>query len=502
MSIQELDPSVVSSVMSEYRPGTGSDRYIRFIEDVMGERVGSVQRRLLESLESSRRTVAIGANGVGKSYGIGALGGIAALYCNPSCTVNVTSGSYGQLDDTIWKPIKSVHRSSPLPGRTLDNKRELKSGLDGQWYLKCLSPRHPADLEGRHNRRMIYIVEEADKPGITSEHIDSIESTATDSQDRVIVLANPPKNQTNSVADLMAAEKWETLRFSSFESRNVQIDVGNKSGEKIPGLVELSEIKENWEDWNESEWPGHEEAFSAHRQYDTLDERWYRRRAGVVPPEDTGVWRPLSPSAIREAYRRDPVDLRIREMPTSVGIDVARSDDMTVMVGVHDRELRVHYAERGTDHTIQLADLSEIIREFPALDIAVDAVGEGSGLADELSVEFPNVTRFSNGMKPVDESEYYDSWAESLDLLGEFLENGFIRDENIRKELLVAAGTITFSERSLQSRGGPSGTNVIEASKKEKVTDELGHSPDYLDAALMAVWTEAAIQKSNQQLTW
>jgi hypothetical protein len=115
----------------------------------------------------------------------------------------------------------------------------------------------------------------------------------------------------------------------------------------------------------------------------------------------------------------------------------------------------------------------------------VDAVGEGSGLADELADRFASVERYSNGMKPRQESEYYDAWAEALAAFGEFLDSGgSFSDRHIYKEAMAAARTIEFETRALTSRGG----DVIEATSKSEVKDRLGHSPDYLDAALMAVW--------------
>lgn len=503
MSVQGLNPETVQEILRLYAPGTGPDRYVRFITERLDYRLDPVQRRLLEALEQHRRVVGVGANGVGKSYGIGGLGSIAALYCNRDCTVNITSGSYGQLDDTIWKPIKSIHRSTPLPGRTLDNKRELKSGLDEEWYLKCLSPKHPADLEGRHNRRMIYIVEEADKPGITDEHIDSAESTLSDEDDRLFVIANPPKEETNIVSKLIDSEKWHTINFSSFESHNVQVDIGNRSGPKIPGLIELSEIRENWESWNKSDWPGHEIAFTAHENQNSLDIRWYRRRAGIRPPEGAEQWSPFGVMLVKRAYRRRNPPVR-HETPTSVAIDVARSGDKTVMIGVHGPELRVHYAEPGTNHAVQKQELRRLIEPWPkSVQKTVDAVGEGSGLADDLDMWFPNVVRYSNGSEARQRDEYYRCWGESLALLGEFLDDGgVIHSDELRRELLVAASTVTLSEKTLKSRGGPDGTNVIQASPKDEITDELGHSPDYLDAAAMAVWRERSEPQSITQLTF
>lgn len=473
-----------------YRPGTGPQRYSEFCRDWLGLETTYPQREILEALEQHRRVVVVTGNGIGKSY-IAAGGSIAALYCNTDCTVNITSGSYGQMDDTIWKPITSLHRQSQLPGRTLDNTRELRTELDEEWFLRCLSPRHPSELEGRHNDRMIYIVEEADKPGITPEHIDSVESTVTDSDDRVLVIANPPEDEGNVVHDLMESEKWETINFSSWDSHNVRVERGLEDGDKIGGIIDTSEIRENWEDWNGEQWPGLESAIAQSTkgtdEFRTdLDTRWYRRRAGVMPPEGSDKWRPFGISDVEAAYNRA---VEATEFPDTVGIDVARSGDNTVATGKHGNELRTHYARKGTNHRTQKEELKGILFKVNSPELAVDAVGEGSGLADELAADFAHVERFSNGMKPAQESDYYDAWAEALDLFGDFLDSGgAITDRHLYEEAKAAARSVEFGTRSLTSRGG----DVIEATSKSVIKDRLGRSPDYLDSALMANWLDMA----------
>lgn len=467
-----------------YKPGSGTDRYVRFVEDWLDIRVPTIQSAILEALESNRRVVAVAANGVGKSY-VAAAGAIAALYCNPNTTVNITSGSYGQLDDTIWKPIKSLHRNSQLPGRTLDNTRELRSGLAESWYLKCLSPQYPGDLEGRHNERMVYVIEEADKPGITREHIDSAESTITDEDDRMLVIANPPTDETNVVKALMESDKWQTLQFPSWESHNVQ-----HPDDTIPGLVEESEIRENWEEWNNEAWSGLDAAISESHERTDLADRWYRRRAGIIPPESSDTWRPFSISDVREAWK---ISSEHSLEADTAAIDVARSGDETVLAGKHADTIKTHYANQGYNHVQQKKDLSDELDVLGGPETAVDAVGEGSGLADELNERF-NITRYSNGAKPNEESEYYNCWAEALAHFGSFLERGCIDSRELFEQAKVAAQVIEFREKDLTSRGG----GVIAATPKDKLKDALGKSPDHLDAALMANWLDMA---STQTVT-
>jgi len=478
-----------------YKPGTGPQRYVEFVEDWLGLRVPTIQRQILEALEQHRRVVAVAANGVGKSY-VAAAGSIAALYCNPHTTVNITSGSYGQLDDTIWKPIKSLHRNSQMPGRTLDNTRELKTEISEDWYLKCLSPQYPGDLEGRHNERMVYVIEEADKPGITREHIDSAESTITDEGDRMLVIANPPSDETNVVKSLLESEKWETLQFPSWESHNVQ-----NPDDPIPGLVEESELRENWEAWNNEAWPGLEDAIKASQNRTDLSNRWYRRRAGRIPPEGSDKWRPWSIGDVEQAFNRDVPDTRIT--PSHVGIDVARGGgDKTVMVGLHGPRATVHYDELGSNHRDQRIELQDEISEWANPEINVDAVGEGSGLADELDSRVPNVNRFSNGETAIDDENYRYKWGEGLQLIGEWLRSGgSLSHGKLYEELKVAAGVLEFREKRLSSRGG----KIIEATSKDRLKDELGRSPDYTDSLLMALHsreTDSSDEKASMTFGW
>jgi len=207
-----------------YRPGTGSDRYARFVEDWLGIERTTVLDELARSLDENEQTLAIGGNGVSKSYSASALG-VAALYCNPHTVVPITAGNGDTLKNSIWKPIKSLWRNSQLPGDYKDNDRSLHTGFDDEWFLECHSPKYPEDLEGDHNANVIYIIEEAEKPGVTAEHIDSARSTLGE-DDHILVLANPPTDESNIVHELEQRDSWNVLRFPTVESRNARADRG------------------------------------------------------------------------------------------------------------------------------------------------------------------------------------------------------------------------------------------------------------------------------------
>ena len=173
--------------------------------------------------------------------------------------------------------------------------------------------------------------------------------------------------------------------------------------------------------------------------------------------------------------------------PQASAVDVARSGaDDTVAASVAGQRLPIRHEESGDSHTAQRDDLSAEFGSDEPHPIAVDALGEGSGLADMLEERFAEVIRFGAGNEPTAERTYYSCWEEGLDLLGDWLaDGGVITDRKLYEELLVAARTVEFEERHYASRG----TEVLKATaSKADLKDVLGRSPDRLDAAYMAVW--------------
>jgi len=485
----------------KYKPGTGSDRYARFCEEILGFDRTRVFDEIAESLESNRQTLVIGGNGLGKSYGASGLA-LAALYCNYQTVVPVTAGNGDTVKNSIWKNVLSLWQGSELFGDFNKSDRSIKTEVDPKWFLECHSPKNPEDLEGDHNANVIYIIEEAEKPGVTGQHIDSARSTLAE-DDHILVLCNPPTSEANIVSELESRDSWNVLRFPTWESRNALVDRGLSEQPKIDGLSGVGKMQDDWKEYHDDPWPGIQEVIEISSPYvnsdgeptvreyeavaendefrEDLHQKWYKRRVGISPPDDSESWRPFSISDVEEAYRRDLGNTRIT--PAYCGIDVARSGgDRTVMVGLHDNEAVVEYEEQGNNHHSQRLDLQDELQAWPQPEVNVDAVGEGSGLADELDARIPNINRFGNGEKALND-DYRYKWDEGLQLIGEWLRGeGSFSHGKLYEELKIAARVVEFSERTLTSRG-----KVIEATPKDDVKDELGRSPDRLDALLMAL---------------
>jgi hypothetical protein len=338
----------------------------------------------------------------------------------------------------------------------------------------------------------MYVVEEADKPSITQEHIDSAESTITDDRDRMVVIANPPKDESNIVYDLMQKDDWHVVQFSSFESRNVKIDAeieGYQDKDRIPGLVNLEKIKQNWRSWNQKEWPGFEEARDSRDP--ALDSRWFRRRLGEIPPSDGTIHRPIYPEHVDEAAATvtedDEEPLTKDEIPLvrkGIGIDIGhQGGDRTTVIEVRGNHLVVFATEQFNRHYENRRLIDQTMDAAPLKGhLAIDAIGEGSGPADDADLEYPNAFRFKASSNALQRSEYYDKKTEAYDLLGQFLrDGGVVHNDRLLEELYAAGRAMEFTERSVRG-------DVVLRTTKSGVRDRLGRSPDLLDAASMAVW--------------
>ena len=484
----DVDPSRFTS---------GRDRYVNFAEEVLDLRLAREQKQLLRALAEHDRVVIMSGNGPGKSFGV-AIAKLAFLSTNLDSTVLGTSGSYSQYIDAVWRPMKTLHREAKarvgLPGETYDGGQPTLE-IDDDWFAKVVSPRDPGDLEGRHADSVLVVIEEADKKFITDEHFDSAGSSITDDNDRMIAICNPPRDESNPVVDRLESDRWHTIQFSTLDCHNVRVDAGELDEEKIPGITDLSTVIDDWEAWNDEPWPGLEEARhvsdpDSEGFREDLDERWYRRRAGVIPPAGAEAFRPFTREDVEEAF--DPSYRTLTDGVEATGIDVARSGDRTVAASVASNILDIRYSEQGTNHTEQAGRLRSLLQPDPAHPIAVDAVGEGSGLEDMLAETFPTTIRFGAGGTPQSKTEYYDCWAEGMHLLGKWLrDGGKFADRELREELLVAARVLEFEERHYASRG-ESGADVLKLSSKSDLKDVLGRSPDHLDAAYMAIWARDA----------
>ncbi|WP_089650101.1 DEAD/DEAH box helicase family protein [Halobacterium hubeiense] len=494
MSAEGL-PDVVEQRLPENY--TGAEKYWQAAQDWFGITLSPEQREILEHVATHQYTHLEGGNGFGKTFGIVALALSFHKRHYPSSVV-VTSGTYGKLKRTFCADAEGLHKNSPLFGEWKWSPNP-HIDIEGEptWQFEVISPEDPGELEGVHNDHVLVIVDEADKKDVDLETLDSMDSLISDQNDRMVVISNPPEDETNAVANMPEIGlEPEKLQFSTFDSHNVHVELDRRSGDRIPGLTGLHKLKKKWEAHNGEPWPGYDEAramsLPGHEDFrKDLNTLWYRRFAGIMPPAGASKNRPIELDVVNRAYVANADDLDTSGSREGSGIDVARSGDRTVQIDEREGALDVEYSEPGTNHTVQFNKMWRGLDEEPGAQISIDAVGEGSGKADDTAERYPVVDRFKNGENAVQDDEYKDRWTEGLCELGKYLEQGGeFTDTRLRKELQIAARVLTLEERYVKSRDA----TVYVADPKADIEERLGHSPDHLDAAIMAVCAAKDLQ--------
>jgi len=517
----------LKAIIRHYR-----NRPVEMMED-LGYTLSDTQKGILRACLEHDRILVWSGNGTGKTAGV-----MMAAYWFTTTRYNtvglVTSGNFPVLNDTSAPFLEAIHkraidRMPALAAAATWKNSPAQIDFDDapEWFLRFRSPRNARNLEGRHGRRAFVVIDESDKDDVTEAHFSSATSTASGDTDIVVAIANPPQDKGSVAYQKWKSDRWHTIEFSSFDSHNVKREIGElPAGDDrghIPGLVELDLIIDDYEAWNGFDWPGVDEARSAVGRDEQgrrvalddhdreLDPRWYRKRLGVLPPSGSGVLRPFYERNIddavdryRTAVQRGRLPIRPGELPVQqLGNDIARDGgDRTILIGRYSepKVLDILVDQRPGDHErnfdILIDAEGKIDRPGPWV---IDAVGEGSALADRIRAQRPRVARFDGSENADEEDEYYNRATEAYVHLGQFLKGGGMIPPNtdLERELRMAARVMTLDERKLRS-----GT-TLKANGKDtlKKDDYLGRSPDLLDAAALACYTGFQTQAEIPSVT-
>lgn len=469
------------------------------IADYLGLTVTDAQQRICRALVNNENLLVVTANGLGKSYILAAITNVWLLCLYPAVAF-ATSGTEKKMRRTYCRPVENLHDNAriALPGTYKKQPDRIDFKEDPEQYFEASSPKDAGELEGVHAAYTLAIIEEADKDEVDDAVVDSMESLLSDERDRIIAIANPPDDEVNIVYELMNDPTWTTINLSSFDSHNVQVELGEVDAEMIDGIATVHKIKKDWRRFNRTEWPGIETARNS-GDNPALDERWYKRRLGQIPPATASAHRPFTTDHVEAGFEREP--RATTATPQAIALDVARSaGDYNALVAVFGDSLRILDHWNGMDHVENEAHVRDLIETGWGCPFPIDAIGEGSALADRISTWYPNTIRYKANSFPEDPRNYKNSYSEGMDILGSRLETDLAYDDmRLREELLAAARSVEYEETYVSKFDA----EVFDLESKDEIKETLERSPDILDAAYMAAHTAGEVPTAQSvPATW
>lgn len=241
----------------------------------------------------------------------------------PSITYCFAPG-YEQINDLLFKEIRTQRAGQRLPGRVLETP-EIKHR--GDWFVKGKATNNAHGqgterIQGQHGPRLLFVVDEAE--GVPDFVYDAIDSMASGGL-AIILLAANPRTRTSRFHKLAASPRCRSFRISSLFHPNV-----TSGRDLIPGAVNRSWIDSKLD-------PGPSQLAEVTKAYDadalTFSVPW---RPGLIyRPRPEFLWRVMgiAPSGnttdtlipvgrYEAAKARQPVPRNPHQ--ARAGVDVAR----------------------------------------------------------------------------------------------------------------------------------------------------------------------------------
>lgn len=430
-----------------------------FARDALGLRVWSRQAEILRAVAAHKRVAIRSGHKVSKSttFVVLALWFIAT---RPRARVVMTSASYRQVRDILWKELRRVIGAAPMPvlnearGDTLATDPETGLQLRDGREVVGVSTNEPERIAGYSGPEMIFLLDEAS--GISEAVFEALEGNRAGGA-RIVLASNPTKTAgTYFDAFHRSAEFWHRIHISSEESPNV-----TGLEEPIPGLATRDWVDEKRREWGES---------SALYQV---------RVRGNFPAQ--GERAVVALTDVVAAVERYDETLDDHE-PLVLGLDVARfGDDESVLAARRGRRvlpLRAFSKLDGPDLAGRVLEAARELRrpgEVPV--VAVDVIGVGASAFDVL-VRSSEVRAVAVNVSEKATTEGYHALRDQLwGAVRDFLRgDGAIPDDaRLQAELLAP-------EYAFDAQGR------MKVESKEAMKKRLGRSPDRADAVALTIY--------------
>lgn len=451
-----------------------------FIPTVLGDNLWDDQNRIIESVRDNPKTAWRSCHGIGKSFCCARLC-LWWLYSFPRSIVITTGPTWRQVEDILWKEIRSAYANSivPLGGYLAPSATVLS--IDGkEWAAIGLSTNDPNRFQGYHSEHLLVIVDEA--AGVDEDIFEAIMGVLTSAHCRLVLIGNPT-DIGGQFYRAFRTEGWNTGRTAAWDTPNFTAF----------GITREDIINNTWEpkvpktDDGNYKWPypwliTPKWAHEAFQEWGVNHPAWFARVEGEFP--DQGEYSVIPLGWIEKAQDRWINGSWDANAPIILGVDVARGGmDQSAICARQDRRVLWVKAYSGLDTQELAGQVIKVYREVGARQANVDVIGLGAGVVDALkpirdvNVSEVNVASGSSVLDADNNRVYRNLRAElwwavrlALDPKGDTLLQ-LPPDGKLLADL--ASPQYTFR----------SGLTQIE--DKEETKKRIGRSPDLGDAVML-----------------
>lgn len=467
-----------------------ADRPVDFARDILGvEWTEAIQEIALSLLTNPKIAVPAG-HAVGKTHGVA---GVAIWWLSTRKTKVVTTApTWRQVKDLIWRELRSQHRRAikSLPGKPITTDWNLD---EEDWFATGVSTNDPNRFQGYHADELLVILDEAS--GVDKEIWESIEDGLAVSEGNRILAIGNPTDPTGRFAQVCRSSEWKIFNLSCLDHPNVI------EGKKIiKGAVTKHWVEQRIERWcvpynpvgDEEDEPA--DVFEYQGQLYMPNDMFRVRILGQFPVEGGSQVFPLH--HIWNAFNRERKE---PEGAINIGLDVARfGDDLCVLTAGAENGVVLRIDPwQGARTTTSSGRVKHWVSEFTrrqqrVANIAVDEIGVGGGVVDDLAEGDYPVLAVNVARKPYDEEAYVNLRDELTFLFAEKMSHGEVdltRVRSFEEMITEELASITFDY-------APKGQRKV--APKSEIKDKIGRSPNFADSLILwSAFSEAGHIKAQ-----
>jgi len=375
-----------------------------WIETVLGGSLWLMQKAIAQSTFYYPRTTVRSCEASGKTYDAARIV-LAFLYNFPPATVITTAPTNRQVEDVLWREIRTAHAGSKMALEGNLTRKSLE--ISDDWFAVGFATDEPERMLGYHNVNVLVVGDDA--AGLSNDIFGAIENPLSTGNTHELLLSNPTQS-VGAFRDTFNSDLYKKYHISAFDTPNLasfgitQHDIESGEWEKrwngqplpYPQLMSPAKVSERYKNWGKGSY------------------LYVVFILGDFP--DAGVNNLCRLSDIESAMSRELDKKDYEKHMRIAALDVARYGDDECCFAVRQGKKVLDTVTWGhQESTYTAGRTGRLIKEYRPVRTYVDVVGLGAGVYDILKKEIGGefrIVEFDSGKEALDKERYLNRRAE------------------------------------------------------------------------------------------
>ena len=442
---------------------------VDFIELAFSESLWPYQQTIVNALRDFKRVSVRSCHDIGKSYTAARIV-LWYLYSHPNSKVITTAPTFRQVQDILWRELRSAKAKSIIDLGGTINQTSLNIG--DQWFALGLSTDEPSRFQGYHAEDILLVVDEA--AGVKEEIFDASEGIVSSQNARVLYIGNPT-NTEGSFYKSFKIESFKKIHISAFDTPNF-----------TTFGITIEDIRANtWKDKITKELPAPylitpEWVYDKYLRWGEGTPMWDSRVIGNFPQQGENTLIPLYKIELARL-----ASLQTQETdPEVIGADFARfGADKTEYAYRKGPRVLDWKTLTKIDTIANAGDLGLFMNFHPHASVNGDEGGLGVGIMDMVKANNPykTVNGVNNAAQPLDKENFVNLRAEMFWSLRDRFTDDQIDLSQLPQDVYE---DLSSQLSNILYKFTPKGQRQIES--KEEMKKRGLPSPDKADALALA----------------